>query len=109
MKLLASAYMKRFPLPQSQNRNNNTVTPKQEVVPVDITPGKKNEVSPINDLSIAQLRRLLAKPGQRSKINLCSYVRALKINLKKHMVSMHNILLITSVVCFPMNLHQVLS
>ncbi|XP_042279359.1 zinc finger protein 836 [Thunnus albacares] len=67
MKLLASAYMKRFPLPQSQNQNNNTVTPKQEVVPVDITPGKKTEVSPINDLSIAQLRRLLAKPGIKTK------------------------------------------
>uniref|UniRef100_A0A3B4V180 C2H2-type domain-containing protein n=1 Tax=Seriola dumerili TaxID=41447 RepID=A0A3B4V180_SERDU len=40
MKLLASAYMK-------------------QVVPVNITSGAKTEVSPINDLSIAQLRRLL--------------------------------------------------
>ncbi|XP_071326749.1 zinc finger protein 616 [Trachinotus anak] len=65
MKLLASAYMKRF----SPNRSlsNNTVTPKQEVAPVDITPRAKTEVCPINDLSIAQLRRLLAKPGIKTK------------------------------------------
>ncbi|KAK2844388.1 hypothetical protein Q5P01_011047 [Channa striata] len=67
MKLLASAYMKRFPLPQAQTRSDNTVTPKQEVVPVDITTGGKTEVSPINDLSIAQLRRLLSKPGIKTK------------------------------------------
>ncbi|XP_054478240.1 zinc finger protein Xfin [Anoplopoma fimbria] len=67
MKLLASAYMKRFQNPLSQNHNDNTVTPKQEVVPVDITPVAKTEVSPINDLSIAQLRRLLAKPGIKTK------------------------------------------
>ncbi|XP_040899743.1 zinc finger protein 836 [Toxotes jaculatrix] len=67
MKLLASAYMKRFSPFQSQTKNTNTVTPKQEIVPVDITPGKKTEVSAINDLSIAQLRRLLAKPGMKTK------------------------------------------
>ncbi|XP_039972914.1 zinc finger protein Xfin [Xiphias gladius] len=67
MKLLASAYMKRFSPLQSQNQNDNTVTPKQEVVPVDITPGTKTAVSQINDLSIAQLRRLLAKPGIKTK------------------------------------------
>ncbi|XP_034410245.1 zinc finger protein 865 [Cyclopterus lumpus] len=66
MKLLASAYMKRFPRPMSQNQNN-AVTPKQEVVPVDVTPVAKTEMSPINDLSIAQLRRLLAKPGIKTK------------------------------------------
>lgn len=63
MKLVASAYMKRFPNPLSQTQNDTTVTPKQEVVPVDITPGGKT----INDLSIAQLRRLLAKPGIKTK------------------------------------------
>ncbi|XP_047455162.1 zinc finger protein 208 [Mugil cephalus] len=67
MKLLASAYMKRFPLPQSQNRNENTVVPKQEVVPVDITAGAKSKVSPVNDHSIVQLRRLLTKPGIKTK------------------------------------------
>lgn len=67
MKLLASAYMKRFPAPQSQNVNNKSVTPKQEVVPIDITAGANAEVTPINDLSIAQLRRLLAAPGIKTK------------------------------------------
>ncbi|KAF3691767.1 Zinc finger protein 226 [Channa argus] len=67
MKLLASAYMKRFPPPKAQTQSDNTVTPKQEVVPVDITTGAKTEVSPINDLSIAQLRRLLSKPGIKTK------------------------------------------
>ncbi|XP_049902854.1 uncharacterized protein im:7147486 [Epinephelus moara] len=67
MKLVASAYMKHFPHPLSQAQNENTVTPKQEVVPVDITPVAKPEVTPINDLSIAQLRRLLAKPGIKTK------------------------------------------
>lgn len=65
MKMLASAYMKRFPPPQSEN--NNAVIPKQEIVPVHITPGGKTAASPINDLSIAQLRRLLAKPGIKTK------------------------------------------
>ncbi|XP_006795999.1 zinc finger protein 865 [Neolamprologus brichardi] len=67
MKLLASAYMKHLPLPQSQDQNENTVIPKQEAVPVDITPGSKTEAAPINDLSIAQLRRLLAKPDIKTK------------------------------------------
>ncbi|KAM8868990.1 zinc finger protein 1035 isoform 2-T4 [Spinachia spinachia] len=67
MKLLASAYMNRFQNPLLQNPNNNTVTPKQELVPVDITPVATTEVSSINDLSITQLRRLLAKPGIKAK------------------------------------------
>ncbi|KAM7420519.1 hypothetical protein PAMA_014977 [Pampus argenteus] len=85
MRLLASAYMKRFPLPQSQNQNDSTVTPKQEVVPVDIIPGKKTEVSPINDLSIAQLRRLLSKPGIKTKAPSISKVLELS---KKRIVSL---------------------
>lgn len=67
MKLLASAYMTRFTAPQSQNQNNETVTPKQEVIPVDITPRAKTEVPPVHDLSIAQLRRLLATPSVKTK------------------------------------------
>ncbi|XP_018542505.1 zinc finger protein 836 [Lates calcarifer] len=69
MKMLATAYMKQFPPLQSQNQNDHTVIPKQEIVPIDITPGAKTEVSTptINDLSIAQLRRLLAKPGIKTK------------------------------------------
>ncbi|XP_037641676.1 zinc finger protein Xfin [Sebastes umbrosus] len=69
MKLLASAYMKQFRHPLSPNQNSEvkTVTPKQEVVPVDITPVAKTEVPPTSDLSIAELRRLLAKPGIKTK------------------------------------------
>lgn len=68
MKLLASVYMKRSAPRQLQNQTHlNSVTPKQEVVPVDITQRAKTEVPPINDLSITQLRRLLAKPGIKTK------------------------------------------
>jgi len=84
MKLLASAYMKRFPHPASQNQNNE-VTPKQEVVPVDIIPVEETEMSPINDLSIAQLRRLLAKPGIKTKAPSIS--RILEFS-KKRVVSL---------------------
>lgn len=80
MKLLASAYMKQFPAPQSQNHNDNTVNPKQEAIPVDITPETKT-VAPINDLSIAQLRRLLAKPGIKTKAPSIS--RVLESSKKK--------------------------
>ncbi|XP_059194447.1 uncharacterized protein im:7147486 [Centropristis striata] len=69
MKLVASAYMKRFPQPLCQTDNDKlpAVTLKQEVIPVDITQGAKTEVPPIHDLSIAQLRRLLSKPGIKTK------------------------------------------
>uniref|UniRef100_UPI0037E8D493 zinc finger protein 585B n=1 Tax=Semicossyphus pulcher TaxID=241346 RepID=UPI0037E8D493 len=85
MKLLASAYMKCSPDSQSQNQNDNTVTPKQEVVPVDITSGAKTEVPPINDLSIAQLRRLLATPGIQTKAPSISKVLE---SSKKRVVSL---------------------
>lgn len=83
MKLLASAYMKRFP--DRYDQKDNTVTPKQEVVPVDITPGAETEVPPINDLSIAQLRRLLAKPGIKTKAPSISRVLE---SSKKRVVSL---------------------
>lgn len=67
MKLLASAYMKRFAPHQPEIQNDNMITPKQEVVPVDITPRPKTVGPQINDLSITQLRRLLAKPGIKTK------------------------------------------
>nr|XP_043889867.1 zinc finger protein Xfin [Solea senegalensis] len=67
MKLLASAYMKCSSPSQPENNSDNIVTPKQEVVPVDITPGPKPEVSPVNDLSVVQMRRLLSKPGIKTK------------------------------------------
>lgn len=85
MKLLASAYMKSFSLPESQNQNDSAVTPKQEVVPVDITPGAKIDEPPVNDHSIAQLRRLVAKPGITTKAP--SITRILE-NSKKRLVSL---------------------
>lgn len=67
MKLLASAYKNRFPPPLSESQNYNTVVPKQEATQIEITPADKPQVSSINDHSIAQLRRLLAKPGIKTK------------------------------------------
>lgn len=67
MKLLASAYMKRFTGSQALNQKHDTVGPKQEVVPADILSGEKTKASPVSDLSIAELRRLLAKPNKKTK------------------------------------------
>ncbi|XP_061572529.1 zinc finger protein 658B [Cololabis saira] len=67
MKLLASAYMSRIPPRPSENQSKKKFVPKQEVIPVDITLGAKADVSQINDLSIAHLRRLLAKPDKKTK------------------------------------------
>ncbi|XP_024119289.1 zinc finger protein 616 [Oryzias melastigma] len=69
MKLLASAYTNRFPPPPSptDDQNDTDVTLKEEDVPIDIMPHKKADVSQVNDLSIAQLKRLLTKPGVRTK------------------------------------------
>ncbi|XP_034030996.1 zinc finger protein 1035 isoform X3 [Thalassophryne amazonica] len=67
MKMLASAYTKHLPHLQSQNQNS-MIIPKQEAVPVHITPRMNApQLSPVNDLSIAQLRRLLARPGIKTK------------------------------------------
>lgn len=77
MNLLASAYMKRFTGPHSYNQNNDTITPKKEAVPIDITSRPKtseSRVSQINDCSIAQLRRLLARPGIKTKAPSISMV-----------------------------------
>ncbi|MEQ2182788.1 hypothetical protein GOODEAATRI_025868, partial [Goodea atripinnis] len=67
MKLLASAYQNCLPPPVSENESENKVVPKQEDIPVEITPVTKADMSPGNDLSIVQLRRLLAKPGIKTK------------------------------------------
>ncbi|XP_013872064.1 zinc finger protein 865 [Austrofundulus limnaeus] len=99
MKLLASAYKNRFPPPlsESQNysevvpkqkatqQNYNKVVPKQEATQVEITPADKPNVSPINDLSIAQLRRLLAKPGIKTKAPSISKILELS---RKRVVSL---------------------
>lgn len=65
MKMLASAYKNRYPPPQSPDRD--ITVPDQEIVPVDKLPKAKTLVSTINDLSIVQLRRLLTKPGIKTK------------------------------------------
>lgn len=67
MKLLASAHIKIFPLPLSQTHSDDTITPKPEVAPVKVIPGTKTQASKINDHSVAQLRRVLAKPGIKTK------------------------------------------
>ncbi|XP_068178950.1 zinc finger protein 425 [Antennarius striatus] len=67
MKLLASAYMTRFNAPPSPNQSNNVVTTKQEVFSVDVTPGPRAGESRNNDLSVAQLRRLLITPSIKTK------------------------------------------
>ncbi|KAM4736185.1 uncharacterized protein FYW61_006434 [Anableps anableps] len=67
MKLLASAYQNRLPPPESENETEHKVVPKQEDLPVDITPVAKAEASLNNDLSIVQMRRLLVKPGIKTK------------------------------------------
>ncbi|XP_061531015.1 zinc finger protein 1035 isoform X2 [Phycodurus eques] len=67
MKMLASAYMKHASVSPSPKDSNYIVTPKQEAVPVDITPVKEFEEPPVNDLSVAKLKRLLAKPGVKTK------------------------------------------
>lgn len=85
MKLLASAYMKSSPASQTQDQNDFMVTPKQEAVQINITPGPKTEVPPVNDLSIAQLRRLLAKPGIKTKAPSISKVLE---SSKKRIVSL---------------------
>ncbi|XP_071378021.1 zinc finger protein 616 [Centroberyx affinis] len=65
MKMLATAYMKRFHPPQTQSKK--TIIPKSEVIPVDVTPATKTEASPNADPSLGQLRRLLIKPGTKTK------------------------------------------
>ncbi|XP_015241188.1 PREDICTED: zinc finger protein 208-like isoform X1 [Cyprinodon variegatus] len=67
MKLLASAYQNCLPTPVSEIESENNLVPKQEDIPVDISPVAKSEPSAINDLSIVQLRRLLTKPGVKTK------------------------------------------
>lgn len=67
MKLLASAYMNRFKGSTDLDEGDDAVAPKQEIAPFDITPGARTEIAPVNDLSVAQLRRLLAAPGIKTK------------------------------------------
>lgn len=67
MKILASAYKNRYPPPLSESLNDERVVPKQEASQIEITAVVKPQASSINDRSIAQLRRLLIKPGIKTK------------------------------------------
>uniref|UniRef100_A0A1A7XRP5 C2H2-type domain-containing protein n=1 Tax=Iconisemion striatum TaxID=60296 RepID=A0A1A7XRP5_9TELE len=67
MRLLASAYKNHYPPPLSENQNDNKVVPKQEAIPVEIISVAKPKASSVNEHSIAQLRRLLIKPGIKTK------------------------------------------
>ncbi|XP_077432909.1 uncharacterized protein LOC144058363 [Vanacampus margaritifer] len=67
MKILATAYMKHTSPSPSPNPSNAMIIPKQEAIPVDIMPAIETEEAPINDLSVAKLRRLLAKTGAKTK------------------------------------------
>lgn len=76
MKMLATAYMKRFqPLQPSFRNIKRPVIPKTEIVPVEITSTSKSEASPTTSSSVDQLRRLLTKSGAKTKtraFNSCS-------------------------------------
>ncbi|XP_057689679.1 zinc finger protein 658B isoform X2 [Corythoichthys intestinalis] len=67
MRILASAYMNHASVSPSNNDSHGIITPKQEAVPVDIMPVKESEEPHVNDLSVAKLRRLLAKTGVKTK------------------------------------------
>ncbi|XP_037130021.1 zinc finger protein 628-like isoform X3 [Syngnathus acus] len=65
MQILATAYTNHTAKPPTSNDSNVLITPKQEAIPVDITP--VTEEPAINDLSVAKLRRLLAKTNTKTK------------------------------------------
>lgn len=68
MKMLATAYMKRFQPPQSPKTSTKSVLPKTEVIPVEIVETQtKSDASPNTNPSVGQLRRLLTKPGLKTK------------------------------------------
>lgn len=92
MKLVASAYMKHFTPPpydvQDDDVQNNDV--QNSVAPDDVSLETKPEGSPpMNDLSIAQLRRLLSKPDIKTKAPSISRVLE---SSKKKVVSLTKIL-----------------
>ncbi|XP_019741727.1 zinc finger protein 1035 isoform X3 [Hippocampus comes] len=67
MKIIATAYMKHVSASPPPNDSHDLITPKQEAIPVDITPVQESEELPINDLSVAKYRRLLAKTSVKTK------------------------------------------
>ncbi|XP_068614607.1 zinc finger protein 345 [Brachionichthys hirsutus] len=81
MKLLASAYMKRFKDPLSQDENNESFSTKREAFPVDVTTGAVAGEPLNNQLSVAELRRLLTTPSIKTKAPSIS--RVLESSRKK--------------------------
>lgn len=67
MNLLASAYMKRFTGTQPSRLKHGAVSPKQEVVTVDILSEDQTKPSSVSDQSTAELRRFLARPSIKTK------------------------------------------
>lgn len=93
MKLVASAYTKRFTLPPYAVQNDDDLQDddvQNSVAPDDVSLETKPAVPPpSNDLSIAQLRRLLSKPDIRTKSPSISKVLE---SSKKKVVSLTKIL-----------------
>ncbi|XP_056142618.1 zinc finger protein Xfin [Lampris incognitus] len=65
MKLLATAYMKRFQPLQSQRPSKKIVAPKTEVIPVEIA--TESESSTNTSPSVGELRQLLKKASTKTK------------------------------------------
>lgn len=78
--LLASVY-KRFTGTEPTKLRHGTVTPKQEVVTLDISSEDHIRPSPVSDRSVAQLRRFLARPNKKTKAPSIS--RVLESSRKK--------------------------
>lgn len=92
MKLVASAYMKRFTSPPYDVQNDDVQDDvvQNSVAPDGVSPETNPEEGPpINDLSVAQLRRLLSKPGIKTKSPSISKVLE---SSKKKVVSLTKIL-----------------
>ncbi|XP_067093248.1 zinc finger protein Xfin [Osmerus mordax] len=69
MKMLATAYMKRFQTPQPSSKHcKRNVIPKTETIPLEIT--SKSKLSATPGSSIDQLRRLLLKSSTKTKASV---------------------------------------
>lgn len=75
MKMLATAYMKRFQ-PVQSSPCKKRVIPKAEIIPLEITSESKSEPTPTNLISsVGHLRHLLTKSSTKSKASAASSQR----------------------------------